>query len=687
MNVEILGVRAPLALFVTLIGALPMAEPSAAIGQTKFAGDPRLGVCTHFSQGWDYARLMPLVEKAGLGWIRDDVGWESIESKKGTYHVPESTMAWIRSAHENRVRVLAILNGGNRLYADRYDPEAYARCAAWMAKNLAGDIDGIEILNEPNNFGFSKYYGGQHDGEGDSPWVAKYVALMNAAATAIKAANPKMPVIGLGAGAPVSYKQLALGVSPAVDALADHPYSNHSPPEWVPGNAMDQMKHFGFATTDERGTFASLVRGFQEQSAKHHGPRQIWLTEWGYSTFQPLTADQFSGFTESAQAKYILRRFAECLGLGVEASFIYDFRDDGGNDTASEHNAEARWGLVRSDGRPKPSFVAVANFSKTMSGYRAAAASEVGAVNVFPAASWPEQAPILVYRFVDPQNRPAALIWATDRAGGDLQPRVADVELVWPKDVREIEAVDTMTGAVEAVPTKRSGRRMIADAMTIRDYPVLLRERRTNAAVVAETGSPTTGSHNSGPQADGSQNSKSQNSESQNGESQKSESQISGDRDLNLFDKRVHWTFFNGQEFPGATGSFALASDGGKKIGILDYDFTKGGNYVSAETEVAIADSSAELRFGMRADRSMRLSVRLIDHSGQCHQFAKAFSDAGGWETIRVALDRPAAEHWGGANDGKLHFPVEKICLCVNRPTGKNASGKAEFANAVTVAK
>ena len=210
---------------------------SAAFGQTNFSGDSRLGTCTHFAQGWDYQKLMPLIEKSGLGWIRDDIGWDSVEREKGKYQVPERTLAWIHAAHEHHLRVLAILNADNKLYADHYDPEAFARWGAWMAKELAGDIDAVEILNEPNNFGFSKYYGGSHDGEGDSPWVAKYVTLMNTAAKAIKAANPKMPVIGFGAGVPVTYKQLSLGASPSVDGIADHPYSNHSVPELLPGSA------------------------------------------------------------------------------------------------------------------------------------------------------------------------------------------------------------------------------------------------------------------------------------------------------------------------------------------------------------------------------------------------------------------------------------------------------------------
>jgi len=99
---------------------------------------------------------MPLIEKSGIVWIRDDLGWEGVEKQKGVYQIPERTLAWIRAAHANHLRVDLILNGSNKLYADRYDPQAFAQWAGWVAKELKDDIDAIEILNEPNNFGFSE---------------------------------------------------------------------------------------------------------------------------------------------------------------------------------------------------------------------------------------------------------------------------------------------------------------------------------------------------------------------------------------------------------------------------------------------------------------------------------------------------------------------------------------------------
>jgi hypothetical protein len=430
-----------------------------------------MGTGAHFSDAWDYQKLLPLMEKSGLGWVRDELGWETIEKEKRVYRIPENTLAWIHAVHKHHLRLLLILNDGNPIYKDNYDSDAYARWAAWVVTELKGDVDAVEILNEPNNFGFSKFYGGEFNGEGDSPWVPKYVTLMNHAAEAIKAANPSLPVIGYGAGAPVTYKQLALDTTAAVDGIVDHPYTNHLVPELVPSSTRaEQIRRYGFSFTDDRGTFASLIQGFRKQSAKHNGPKEIWLTEFGFSTFQPIQQEQFGGFTEDAQAKYLLRRFVECLGLGVDVSIEYDFQDDGPN----PHEIEHRFGLVHKDGTPKPSYQALQNMTGIFSQYRRAKDDEVGEVKITPAACWPEQAPIAEYRFVSAQGQPAVAIWGTDRADGDLQPRVADLELDWGKGIRRIVAVDTLTGKAESMDFTQEGDRLALKNVTILDHPVLI---------------------------------------------------------------------------------------------------------------------------------------------------------------------------------------------------------------------
>lgn len=634
---RVTNAKSPLIAIALWVGAFA----AAARSEAPPTGDPRMGVCAHFSQGWDTEKLMPLIQRSGLGWIRDDLGWEGAETERGKYQIPERTLAWIDAAHAHHLRLLLILNGGNKLYDDRYDVEAFAKWAAWCATALKGKVDALEILNEPNNFGFSKFYGGGHEGEGDSPWVERYVKLMNRAAEAIKKADPAMPVIGLGAGPIVTYRQLKLGVSPQVDGVVDHPYSNHSVPELMPYNAEQIKTQFGITICDQRGTFSSLIDGFTKTSAENHGPKQIWLTEWGFSTFEPLGPAQFSGFTESAQAKYVLRRFAQCLGQGIEASFLYEFRD-GGN----AHDAEDRFGLVRDDGTPKPAYRAVQNLTAAFRGLKMAPGGAKNSVTVFPAACWAKQEPVLTYSFVDEANQPSLAIWATDPADSDLQPRVTDVELEWGTGVKQIALVDTFTGSTRNIEFKDAHGRLLIAAMVLHDYPVILKASGTATAVSAGLAR----------------------------------------KDLRLFEHGVSWNFSNGQEFPGAAGSFALVETDKKPTGLLHYDFSKGGAYVSAQTDVNIPDSADELRFSVQANQPLRVVTMINDSKGQTLKYVSAVSGGGAWETIRISLGKKPHEHWGGTNDGVAHFPLTKLAIAVEAPQGARA-GDAQLADAVLLEK
>ena len=55
------------------------AEEAIQLKTSKEIPASIFGTQTHFGQWWDYKGVLPLVEKAGLKWIRDDFGWQNIE--------------------------------------------------------------------------------------------------------------------------------------------------------------------------------------------------------------------------------------------------------------------------------------------------------------------------------------------------------------------------------------------------------------------------------------------------------------------------------------------------------------------------------------------------------------------------------------------------------------------------------
>jgi hypothetical protein len=457
---------------------------SGVFAQQK--ANDKLGTCTHFSQGWDYKQVMPLIKSAGLGWIRDDLNWDVVELKKGQYVIPEKTLRWIKAAHQHDLKLILILNKGNKIYKNPYDPDAFARFAAAMARQLKNEVDAFEILNEPANFGFTKYYGGHWNGIDSvgkqEPWVTYYVTLLNKTAKAIKAVNKNVKILGLGSVAPVNFRQLEVGISTEVNALTDHPYSYRTVPELIPYSAAAGIvKRDGLATADEKGTFASQMSMYRARSLKFNGPKEIWLTEFGYSVFQPAKKGLFAGFTAEVQAKYLQRRLMQGLGLGIDRMIQYDFKDDG----LDPHEAEHHFGLVDTQLQPKPAFHAVQRLAKATAGFVVAAQN---IVEVYPVADRPDEYPIvwdgaklaapgtvLSYTFKDSTDKTVLAIWSSERANGDFTPRLADVKINdVDKQITEIKELDLMTGLTQVIPYKRKEGKLILEKMTIKDAPVLL---------------------------------------------------------------------------------------------------------------------------------------------------------------------------------------------------------------------
>jgi hypothetical protein len=155
--------------------------------------------------------------------------------------------------------------------------------------------------------------------------------------------------------------------------------------------------------------------------------------------------------------------------------------------------------------------------------------------------------------------------------------------------------------------------------------------------------------------------------------------------DLELFEEGTSWTFLSGDEFPGAKGSFELGQDKETRVGKLSYDFTGGGNYVAASTQVRIPENTSELRFKVQGKEPLTILVRLTDESGQVHQWNLPYTQAGQWATLRVPLRSPAAIHWEGKNDGVIYFPIGTLQLGVESASLADKQGQAMFSDVLII--
>ena len=58
--------------------------------------------------------------------------------------------AWINAVSNAGIKIVGLIGYGNPIYTDPYDPDAYSKFAAWVARTFAGKIQAIEVCNEPN---------------------------------------------------------------------------------------------------------------------------------------------------------------------------------------------------------------------------------------------------------------------------------------------------------------------------------------------------------------------------------------------------------------------------------------------------------------------------------------------------------------------------------------------------------
>lgn len=195
-------------------------------------GDDRFGISLgelhndpyHFGvpKGWQETAGM------GAGYARFDIPWSSMEWRPaGTYNLPAEKSYWITQAHAQGLKVCVIVLAGGSgaysppsdVYPNPFDPTGYSKACAWLATTYlqAGDV--IEVLNEPNN-GYPGFSGATATTAAEQ----NLVAFTTATTQAVRAANPVIKVIGLGAQGKEILDMLAMG--PVIDGVVYHPYSN-----------------------------------------------------------------------------------------------------------------------------------------------------------------------------------------------------------------------------------------------------------------------------------------------------------------------------------------------------------------------------------------------------------------------------------------------------------------------------
>ncbi len=312
----------------------------------KTDGSFHVGVCTHFSQGKGVVQMnLRSIKNAGIGSIRDEVSWSSIEREKGKLAMPQRFDQYVREASAAGLEVLLILDYANSFYDDGDRPrsaegiEGFCRYAEFVVRHFGKDVQLYEIWNEWDiGIGLRQPYN-----VGGSP--ADYVKLLKAVYSRMKAIDPELIVMGGGSTSGGVHKGwlegiLKLDALDYCDAVSIHSY-NYSA---------------GFPERSPE-TCSVWMTGVQKMLRKYNDGADVpfYVTEMGWPNHVGRT-----GTKPELAASYLARLY---LLARTSASFRgiwwYDFQDDGWKPDHNENN----FGIVRPDLTPKPAYHVLADIS------------------------------------------------------------------------------------------------------------------------------------------------------------------------------------------------------------------------------------------------------------------------------------------------------------------------------------
>ena len=219
------------------------------------------------------------------------------------------------------------------LYPPRL-PGAYGAVVTWSLLRWGSHLAALEVWNEPNNGAF---------------WVGsaqQYADLVNTAVDAARAIGSPVPILaGALAGADVGFLgQLYAAGMRGQSGISMHPYTLR--PQ---SGFFDPMEPSG--RREGQSVFRSSIANVHDAMLAAGDRGDIWLTEFGYSVC-PATPYCISARRQAQWTVDAIRAAARIPF--VRATILYSLRDAG--NSADWNN---RFGLLRRDFDPRPSFAAV----------------------------------------------------------------------------------------------------------------------------------------------------------------------------------------------------------------------------------------------------------------------------------------------------------------------------------------
>ena len=303
----------------------PPTKPPSPAGPTPLpppVPKPAYGVQVHLLAG-DMAETLDWTQGLGVGWVKQQVEWHTIEHGPGNFDWALLDLAVEACNGADFKLLLGVTHAPDWTRASELEggpPVNYAefgRFLGQLATRYRGRVAAYELWNEPNL---------AREWRGDTLDPARFVALVAEGARAVRAADPDALVIsgapavtGINDGVEAIDDRVFLrgmyeaGIAQWVDGIGAHPYGFANPPDesWQNSThtASSHNNHPSFFFRDTLEDYRAIMLEYGDTE------RQIWVTEFGWPSTEGMGQMETTGWeygrevSEAQQANYVVRAF------------------------------------------------------------------------------------------------------------------------------------------------------------------------------------------------------------------------------------------------------------------------------------------------------------------------------------------------------------------------------------------
>lgn len=316
-------------------------------------------------------RDLKKLAEAGFGWQKSLFQWRLIEPAKGIFDWAEADRV-VQASNAAGIQVITRVDfqpqwsrsdGAPNGPPDRYEDLGefiFALVQRYAPGSPFGAIGAVELWNEPN---LGREWGDQSI---DRSAAESYVQLLCTGYQAAKRASPNVVVLSAGLtpnglhGGPAMDDAIYLqwmyeaGARPCFDALGAHGAGFRAPPWTSPDELASEPRWGGHASFGFRRV--EQLRSIMVRNGD--GDKQVWLTEFGWTSDTVHPEYSHASVTEEQKAEYVVEAYRWAYlnwqpWVGVMVLWTMPAPD------WTDRREEFWWSITNPDGSPRPAYEAL----------------------------------------------------------------------------------------------------------------------------------------------------------------------------------------------------------------------------------------------------------------------------------------------------------------------------------------